>query len=58
MADVDDVAHVIGGIETDPFVNRIAFEEFAIGILYKLCRKTGTVASFDEHIARGVSLHI
>ena len=57
MADIDDIAHVLGCAEANPFVNRIAFEELAIGVLYKLSCKTGAVAGLDKHIARCISLH-
>ena len=58
VADVDDVAHIIRSIEANPFIDRVALEQFAIGILYKLRCKTGSVAGFDKHIARSISLHI
>ena len=51
VTNVDNVRHVVGGVETDSLVNGVAFKKLTISIVNELVTKVWTIARFNKKVA-------
>ena len=57
VSDVDDVAHVVRGVEADPLVDGVAFKKLTERVLDKLVGEVGAVSYFNKKISGCNALH-
>ena len=51
VTNVDNVRHVVGGVETDSLVDGVAFKKLTISIVNELVTKVWTIARFNKKVA-------